>query len=146
MNSLKIETKPLPEKYDYLAPDGSEIRLLHTMNSGGLCHCTLPPGRVSSPVKHKSVEEIWYFITGHGQLWRKLGDAEEEVVVRPGVSFTIPVGAHFQFRNTGQEPLCFLIATMPPWPGKDEAVPVADHWPSPAPNNFRQNGSENRTT
>jgi hypothetical protein len=44
--------------------------------------------------------------------------------VVPGVSLTIPVETQFQFRNTGQEPLRFVIATMPPWPGADEAVPV----------------------
>lgn len=39
----------------------------------------LPPGKTSSAVKHKSVEEIWYIIQGHGQLWRKSGDLEASV-------------------------------------------------------------------
>ena len=42
---------------------------------------------------------------------------------------TIPTGAHFQFRTTGPEPLCFVMCTMPPWPGEQEAVRVPDHWP-----------------
>ena len=42
---LEFKTKQLLEKYDYPAPDGSEIRLLPTMNGGGLAHCTMPwPG------------------------------------------------------------------------------------------------------
>jgi mannose-6-phosphate isomerase-like protein (cupin superfamily) len=126
--SHKIETKQLPASADYLAPDGSEIRLLPSMRGGGMCHCTLPPGKVSSAVKHQTVEEIWYFIEGHGQVWRKLGEQESETDVCAGVSLTIPVSTHFQFRNPGPEPLRFLIATMLPWPGPEEAVPVQNHW------------------
>ena len=47
-----------------------------------------------------------------------------------GVCLTIPPGTSFQFRNTGWEPLCFIITTMPPWPGPEEAVRVTDHWPT----------------
>jgi mannose-6-phosphate isomerase-like protein (cupin superfamily) len=130
---MKLETKQLPSKLDYPAPDGSEIRLLLSMTGGGLCHCTMSPCGTSIAVTHKTVEEIWYFIQGLGQVWRKLRDQEQELDVHPGVCLTIPVGTHFQFRNTCQEPLCFIIATMPPWPGKDEAIPVPSHWPASQP-------------
>ena len=83
---------------------------------------------VSLAVAHHSVEEIWYFLQGRGQLWRKLGQQEEVVDVSRGVSVTIPTGAHFQFRNTGAEPLQFVLTTMPPWPGEEEAYHVKDHW------------------
>ena len=119
-----FETKLLPEKPEYLAPDGSEIRELPRLSRGSLAHCVLPPGKTSSAVKHKTIEEIWYFIQGEGKVWRKMGDVDQEVDVHPGVSLTIPPGAHFQFRNTGSEPLCFVIATMPPRPGDNEAVRV----------------------
>ena len=125
---MKIDTIQLPTHHDYPAPDGSEIRLLLTMNGGGLAHCTLPPGGVSQAVRHKSVEEIWYFVQGQGQVWRRQGEREEVVDVAPGVCLSIPVGTHFQFRTTGREALQFLIVTMPPWPGADEAVRVEDHW------------------
>ena len=118
----EFETKSLPEKVDYPAPDGSEIRLLPTMNGGGLAHCTLSVDGVSKPVYHKTVEEIWYFLEGAGQVWRKQGEREEVKDVEPGVSLTIPVGTQFQFKNTGDKPLKFIIVTMPPWPGADEAV------------------------
>lgn len=120
----------LPKRPSYIAPDGSEIRLLADMNCGGLAHCTLPPQRISSAVKHKSVDEIWYFISGKGQVWRKQ-DREQKtkpVDVEAGTSLTIPVGTHFQFRNKGTVPLCFIIATIPPWPGPDEAVQVDGFW------------------
>jgi mannose-6-phosphate isomerase-like protein (cupin superfamily) len=126
--SRGFETKTLPEKYDYLSPDGGDIRLLPELRGGGLCHCTLPEGKVSAPVYLKTVEELWYFVSGEGEVWRRQGEREETVSVRAGVSLSIPVGTAFQFRNTGKGPLCFIIATMPPWPGPDEAVPTDGKW------------------
>ena len=67
-------------------------------------------------------------VQGHDQVWREQGGREEIVDVSPGTCITIPRGTHFQFRTTGDEPLCFIIATMPPWPGEREAVRVQDHW------------------
>jgi len=122
-----IETKHLPEQYE-LAPDKSEIRPLLSMKGGGLAHCTLPPHGISLAVEHRTIEEIWYFIQGHGQVWRKQGEREEVVDVGPGTCVTIPTVTHFQFSNTGEDPLCFILATMPPWPGEHEAIRVQDHW------------------
>lgn len=120
--------KALKGEADYLAPDGSEIRLLPTMNGGGLCHCTLPAGKTSSPVAHRHVEEIWYILEGVGEVWRKNSEAEEIVSVSAGTSLTIPPSAAFQFRNTGSGPLCILIVTMPPWPGPQEAKKAVGPW------------------
>ena len=114
--------------YDYLAPDGSEIRLLAEGAGGGLAHCKLPTGGVSKPVAHKTVEEIWYCVSGRGEVWRRQGETERVVGVRGGTSLTIPRGASFQFRNTGEDPLCFIIATIPRWPGAEEAEPVQGRW------------------
>jgi mannose-6-phosphate isomerase-like protein (cupin superfamily) len=124
-----MQTKRLPSRYDCLAPDGSQIRLLAAGERGSCVHCTLPPGAVSLAVRHRSVEEIWYFVHGQGEVWRKLDGTEETVEVSQGVCVTIPSGAHFQFRNTADTPLEFVLTTMPPWPGDQEAVRVADHWP-----------------
>ena len=70
---MEFETKRLAEKADEIAPDGSEIRFLSELKGAGMCHCTLPPNSTSKAVKHKTVEEIWYFIEGRGQVWRKKG-------------------------------------------------------------------------
>ena len=117
-------TTHLPEKPDYLAPDGSEIRLLPNLKGGGLCHCVLPCDGISKAVTHKTVDEVWYFISGQGVVWRKADNIEEEIPVKAGICITIPVGTHFQFKNIGKEPLEFIILTSPCWPGADEAVPV----------------------
>src|SRR5262245_44381958 len=111
-----FETKELQAEYDYLAPDKSEIRLLPCLKGGGLAHCTLPPGHTSFPVCHKTVEEIWYFLEGQGQVWRSDGTNEQVTEVKPGTSITIPLGVRFQFKSTGTQPLKFIICTMPPWP------------------------------
>ena len=92
-------------------------------------HCTLPQGGVSKAVRHRTVEEIWYFLSGAGEVWRAMNGAENVTDVAAGVSLAIPTGVRFQFRNTGAASLCFLIATTPPWPGEDEAVRAPDHWP-----------------
>lgn len=125
---MDLETRTLPEQFDVIAPDGSEIRFLARTERGWSVHCTLPPGGVSLAVAHRSVEEIWYFLDGEGEVWRKLGRAEEVTPVKAGISINIPVGAHFQFRNAGMGPLRFVITTMPPWPGDDEAYRVPGRW------------------
>ena len=124
-----IGTMKLKTNADYLAPDGSEIRLLPAMSGGGLCHCTLPPGTTSSPVAHRKVEEIWYVLSGEGEVWRKNYAPDETVRVCVGTSLTIPPRTAFQFRNTGDSPLCILIVTMPPWPGPHEAEKAMGVWP-----------------
>ena len=130
MTGIPLQTATLPDDYTVLAPDGSEIRELVQTSRGSLVHCTLPPGAVSYPVSHRTVDEVWYFISGHGQVWRKSGRDEAVTDVERGISLTIETGTHFQFRNvSSDEPLTFIITTMPPWPGHDEAYPVPGRWP-----------------
>ena len=111
------------------APDGSLIRELVAVSRGSMVHCTLPRGAVSMAVVHATVDETWYFLAGTGRVWRRRGGAETVVDVEPGVALTIECGTHFQFRNTGDGDLCFVLVTMPPWPGGHEARRVTDHWP-----------------
>ena len=125
-----LDYKQLCKNYDTLAPDGSEIRLLAQTDRGSMVHCTLHPGQVSVAVAHRTVEEVWYFLEGAGQVWRRQGNQERLVDVAAGASLSIPVGAHFQFRTTGDRPLRFIIVTMPPWPGEDEAYRVPGRWPT----------------
>lgn len=122
-------TRQLGETYDVLAPDTSEIRLLVSTSRGSMAHGTLPPGQVSLAITHRTVEEVWYITEGRGQVWRKHDDHEAIVDVAPGSALTIPCGTHFQFRTVGPEPLRFVMCTMPPWPGAQEAAPVPGPWP-----------------
>ncbi|MGC2204187.1 MAG: cupin domain-containing protein [Stellaceae bacterium] len=127
---MKFETKRIASARDAIAPDGSEVRVLCQVSRGGLALFSLPPQAVSKAVAHHSVEEIWYVLSGSGRMWRKLGDDEGIVELAPGVSLTIPTGTHFQFRCDGAEALNIVGATMPPWPGEDEAHFVDGTWRS----------------
>jgi len=125
---MRFETKRVSAEPDVIAPDGSEVRVLCQLSRGGLAAFALSPKAVSKAVTHRTIEEIWYFTSGNGRMWRKLGELEEVVEVCPGISISIPTGTHFQFRCDGVEPLVAIGATMPPWPGDEEAVPVQGRW------------------
>ena len=125
---IVMKTTRIPDQLMALAPDGSEIRELLATSRGSMVHCTLPVGATSRAVSHRTVQEIWYFVQGSGQVWRKSSDEETVVGVGPGVSLNIETGTRFQFRNTGDYDLCFIIVTMPPRPGEQEALRVEDHW------------------
>ena len=127
---MPFQSRELSDAVDAIAPDGSEIRFLGEVERASMVHCTLAPGGVSKAVRHKTIEEIWHFLSGEGEVWRAFDGEEEVKPVTQGTSLTIPTGAHFQFRNTGPAPLRFAIATMPPWPSEQEAERVPDHWPT----------------
>lgn len=121
-------TKLLSKPPDITAPDGSDVRILLQLKGGSMAHFELAPGKTSRAVVHRTVDEIWYFTQGEGEIWRKQGDQEEITPVKPGVCITIPVGTHFQFHATGKLPLAAVAITMPPWPGDNEAYFVSGAW------------------
>jgi mannose-6-phosphate isomerase-like protein (cupin superfamily) len=120
----------LPATPDAVAPDGSDVRVLLRLSRGSMAHFELGAGRVSRAVAHRTVEEIWYILGGQGQMWRRQGDRQETVPLRPGTCISIPRGNHFQFRAGNSGPLTAVGVTMPPWPGDDEAYEVSGIWPA----------------
>ena len=125
-----FDTTRLPAARDAVAPDGSDVRILLGLRGGGMAHFELAPGETSIAVAHRTVEEIWFFVSGRGEMWRKSVAREEVVPVGANVCITIPLGTQFQFRSFGPEPLAALGVTMPPWPGETEAYEVAGRWPA----------------
>ncbi len=121
-------TKRLSADADVAAPDGSDVRILLGLAGGGAAHFQLAPGKTSRAVTHRTVEEIWFFVGGLGEMWRRQGTREEIVAVEPGVCLTIPLGTRFQFRALAGEPLAAFGVTMPPWPGDGEAIVVDGKW------------------
>ena len=120
------------------APDGSEVRLLltdeHGANRCSMVEVSIAAGQASRPVRHRTVEEAWYVTAGPGEIWRCPPDASPvdvaPVAVDVGDALTIPAGWAFQFRAMPDVALRFICVTMPPWPGMDEAVAVAEGaWP-----------------
>jgi mannose-6-phosphate isomerase-like protein (cupin superfamily) len=127
-----FDTIRLPLESTEVAPDGSDVRVLLGLSAGSMAHFELGAGRVAKAVTHRTVEEIWFVVSGRGEVWRKQGEREEFVVLEPGVCLTIPAGTHFQFRATGTESVSVISITMPPWPGESEAILVEGPWPVPA--------------
>lgn len=123
-----FETRHLPLKPDVVAPDGSDVRILLRTERGSIAHFELAPGRTSLAVAHRTVEEIWYVLSGRGEMWRSAAGGEEVVTLEAGLCLTIPLGTRFQFRSFGPEPLRAVAITMPPWPGDDEAYVVDGPW------------------
>jgi len=125
---MPFSSKPLSADPEGFAPDGSEVRLLGGLPAASMAEFRLPPGMVAAAVTHRTVSEIWFVLAGRGRVWRADNGREEILTLEPGLSLTIPLGTHFQFRNDGVEPLRILGVTMPPWPGPDEAMPVSGPW------------------
>lgn len=117
------------------APDGSQVHLLldgrHGATRCSMVEVSIAAGAVSRPVRHRTVEEVWYVLAGSGQVWRcppgmPASDAAS-IAVSPGAAVAIPTGWSFQFRadDHSDAGLRLICVTVPAWPGMDEAVPVA---------------------
>lgn len=126
-------TQALPARPTVQAPDGSDVRVLPALAGGGLAHFSLAPGQVAGAVMHRTVEEIWYVLSGGGTMWRSQHGVSAFTPLVPGQSLTLPLGTQFQFRADAHQPLAVVAVTMPPWPGEGEAVPVTGPWEPTAP-------------
>lgn len=126
---MNFATLRLPIAPDVLAPDGSDVRILLALPGGSMAHFQLLPGQTSVAVLHRTVDELWYVLSGRGEMWREQGGRSEVTPLEPGICLTLPVGTRFQFRSFGPEPLAAVAVTMPPWPGDDEAIPTEGPWP-----------------
>ncbi|MFZ1964384.1 MAG: hypothetical protein WAU78_13125, partial [Roseiarcus sp.] len=91
-----FETKTLSDVADAVAPDGTAVRLLLTLPGGSFAHFELPAGVVSHAVAHRTVEEIWWVLSGRGRIWRRSGETESVVDAASGLAIThspLPPGA-----------------------------------------------------
>ena len=66
----ELASKTLGRAADVIAPDGCEVRILAQTRRGSMAHFALGPGQVSRAVAHRTVEEVWYFLSGQGRMWR----------------------------------------------------------------------------
>ncbi len=109
----------LPAEPDAIAPDGSAVRVLVECRGASMAHFSLAPRQVSVAIAHRTLEEMWYFVGGAGEMWRRSERTgwEETVAIGAGVAVTIPAGTPFQFRSFGDAPLAAVAATVPAWPG-----------------------------
>ena len=130
----KMKTTLLPEMPDAKSPAGADIRFLMYGETGNMIHSTVPVGQTNRAVVHATVNEFWYVLEGHGEIWRRDLAEERVTALIPGVSIDIPAGTSFQYRNIGAAPLRFICVTMPRWRGEQESTYVEGIWqPSAAP-------------
>ena len=102
--SKPYETRTLGAAVDATAPDGTAVRLLLSLAGGSMAHFELPAGAVSHAVTHRTVEEIWFVVSGRGSIWRRQDVQERIDPLAPGTSLTIPLGTAFQFRAEAGSP------------------------------------------
>jgi mannose-6-phosphate isomerase-like protein (cupin superfamily) len=127
--SAAFEVRSLSDEPDVFAPDGAAVRILASTDRGSMAHFALEPGQVSRAVAHHTVDEVWYIVEGRGRMALKSGVDWQVLDLSPGISFSIPVGTHFQFRNDGTSGFAAVAVTMPPWPtDHEEAYPVEGLW------------------
>jgi mannose-6-phosphate isomerase-like protein (cupin superfamily) len=125
----KFQTRQAAAIPEVIARDGSEARLRCAGPRASMALFTLTPGAVARAVVHRTVEELWYVTAGTGRICRRQRQGSEEIVaLQPRASISLPTGISFQFRCDGAEPLVVVGATMPSWPGAEEAVPVPGIW------------------
>ena len=107
----------------FATKDGSEIReLLAHRNSciakQSLAEARLPVGGSTTPHYHPRTEEIYYILSGRGQMRICTETAE----VGPGDAIAIPPGLEHEITNTGDETLVFLCCCAPAYEHADTVL------------------------
>ncbi|GAB4211962.1 MAG: hypothetical protein Fur007_03300 [Rhodoferax sp.] len=128
MRMTAFATLPFPLQPRVTAPGGSDVRVLLALSGGSMAHFSLAPGRCSAAVRHRTVEELWFVVSGGAAMWRSQDGRAEVVELHPGTSLSIPLGTAFPFKTLGDAPFTAVAITLPPWPGPLEVVPVEGPW------------------
>ena len=129
-NSLSGQVpRTLGQEPDEIAPDGSLIYWLCRNEYASTCVCVLPPGCQSIPARHYRLEELWYVVSGFGQLYRSGANDGLPVELHAGVGVSIAAGQVFQFRAHQGSTLTIHITTTPPWAGAhDVETGLKGYW------------------
>jgi len=92
-----LESSNRDEVTSFVTLDGSTIRELARTPRQSLAEATVPAGRATIEHRHRTSEEIYYFLAGHGRL--RLGGAERDVaagdcaVISPGTAHKLWAGS-----------------------------------------------------
>ncbi|MDQ6745544.1 MAG: cupin domain-containing protein [Actinomycetota bacterium] len=103
--------------------DGSQIRELAgpawtAARNQSLAEATVPPGGETEEHLHRRSEEIYFFLSGTGQM--RLG--EEEAEVGPGDCVVIPPATPHKLWSAGEEPLVLLCCCAPAYSDEDTVM------------------------
>jgi mannose-6-phosphate isomerase-like protein (cupin superfamily) len=104
----------------FTTKDGSTIReILAPANSAirnqSLAEATIAPGAATRAHYHPKTEEIYYILSGTGEMW--IGAERREVSVGDGIA--IPPGVKHQIKNPGTDTLVFLCCCAPAYTHDD---------------------------
>lgn len=107
-------------------PHGSQIRPLIDRTTSPITQCSLaeellPPGHSVTPHHHEVLEEIYYILTGTGEM--TVGD--ETRAVGAGDAVYIPTGQRHTLTNTGAEPMRIVLVCGPAFYFADHCVEEA---------------------
>ena len=112
-----------------IAPDGLEVRVASLTNNGQVSEFRLAPDTTGDAIKHKTVTELWFLVSGHGTVWLGSHNNGEPKVMQAGEYFVVPPETEFQVRNDHLDQwLKFIALTMPSFPGDGEVIKVPGYW------------------
>lgn len=105
---------------DFVTKDGSIIReLMHPKQHGNarqsLAEATVPPGITTALHKHPESEELYYILSGQGEMTLK----DNTFRVSPGDTICIEPGTAHQIHNSGKSDLVFLCCCSPAYSDQD---------------------------
>lgn len=115
-----MEVRSLADVESFVTADGSTIRELFGLSTGGVEHqslaeATLAPGQATQRHYHRVSEEIYFVLDGEGELEL---DGERQRV-DAGDAIAIPPGAWHELRAEGDRPLRILCCCAPPYRHED---------------------------
>lgn len=109
INCAEFTTKDTSTIRELMAPANSQVR------KQSLAEASLPPGASTLAHRHPETEEIYYILSGSGEM-----AIEHEIqTVQPGDSIGILPGQRHQIRNNGAIPLVFLCCCVPAYTHAD---------------------------
>jgi len=115
-----METRSLDAAEAFTTKDGSTIRELFGVPTGGTSHqslaeAMLPPGGTTQRHYHRRSEEIYFLLEGRAEM--ELEGERRELVRGEGVA--IPPGAWHEIKTLGDSELRFLCCCAPPYTHDD---------------------------
>ncbi|MDX6543377.1 MAG: hypothetical protein QOK32_980 [Gaiellaceae bacterium] len=115
-----MDVRSLADAESFVTADGSTIRELFGLPTGGVEHqslaeATLAPGQVTQRHYHRVSEEIYFVLDGEGEM-----DVDgEKRRVSAGDAVAIPAGAWHELGAEGDRPLRILCSCVPPYRHED---------------------------
>ncbi len=115
-----METRSLDAAEAFTTKDGSTIRELFGLPTGGTIHqslaeASLPPGGSTQRHYHAASEEIYFLLEGRAEMELE----GERTELGPGEAVAIPPGAWHEIKTLGDAEVRFLCCCAPPYTHED---------------------------